>query len=299
VNGHWRPVDGSKRDEAAYLGVLKQKLPSLAASGPAAVRTVARELASKRAIPMDSGAAFAAVGDATKPSAERVACLQQLAQDKDAKLGAAIDVAMRSDDARLRAAARSVLARIDAVRGMSALNEAMVSGTVPERQAAVVTYGALSGPEADAVLDGLVTQLLAGSLQPALAVDVMEAASTRPALAAKVNAYRDGLAAKDKLAPWLLCLDGGDAERGRQVVNYNSAAQCLRCHMIEGTGGHAAPGLAGVANRYDRKGLLASLIDPNAFVAQGFGPVSSMPAMGTVLTPREMRDVVEYLSTLK
>ena len=277
VNGHWRPVDGSKRDEAAYLGVLKQKLPSLAASGPAAVRTVARELASKRAVPMDSGAAFAAIGDATKPSAERVACLQQLAQDKDAKLAAAIDVAMRSDDARLRAAARTILARVDAARGMSALNEAMATGTVPERQAAVVAFGGLAGPQADAVLEGLVAKLLDGSLQPALAVDVMEAAATRPALAAKVGAYRDGLASKDKLAPWLLCLDGGDAERGRQVVNYNSAAQCLRCHMIEGTGGHAAPGLAGVAGRYDRKGLLASLIDPNAVVAQGFGPVSATP----------------------
>jgi quinoprotein glucose dehydrogenase len=234
-----------------------------------------------------------------KAAAGALACLQQLAQDKDAKLAAAIDVAMKSDDARLRAAARTILARIDPERGMSALNEAMATGTVPERQAAVVAFGGLAGQQADAVLDGLVAKLLDGSLQPALTVDVMEAAATRPALAAKVGAHRDGLAAKDKLAPWLLCLDGGDAERGRQVVNYNSAAQCLRCHMIEGTGGHAAPGLAGVANRYDRKGLLASLIDPNASVAPGFGPVSAMPAMGTVLTPREVRDVVEYLSTLK
>jgi mono/diheme cytochrome c family protein len=41
------------------------------------------------------------------------------------------------------------------------------------------------------------------------------------------------------------------------------------------------------------------VIEPNAFVAQGYGPISAMPAMGTVLTPREVRDVVEYLSTLK
>jgi mono/diheme cytochrome c family protein len=68
---------------------------------------------------------------------------------------------------------------------------------------------------------------------------------------------------------------------------------------VEGTGGHAAPSLAGVATRHDRKGLLASLIEPNEHVAQGFGPISSMPAMGTVLTPREVRDVVEYLGTLK
>jgi quinoprotein glucose dehydrogenase len=96
-----------------------------------------------------------------------------------------------------------------------------------------------------------------------------------------------------------MALEGGDADRGRQVVNFHSAAACLRCHMVEGTGGHAAPALAGVAGRHDRTGLVLSLVDPNAAVAQGFGTVSSMPAMGTVLTPREVRDVVEYLSTLR
>jgi hypothetical protein len=29
-------------------------------------------------------------------------------------------------------------------------------------------------------------------------------------------------------------------------------------------------------------------------VAQGYGPISAMPAMGTVLTPREVRDVVAH-----
>jgi hypothetical protein len=69
--------------------------------------------------------------------------------------------------------------------------------------------------------------------------------------------------------------------------------------MVEGTGRHAASSLAGVANRYDRKGLLNSLDDPNAQVALGFGPISAMPAMGTVFTPREVWYVVKYLGMLK
>ena len=108
-----------------------------------------------------------------------------------------------------------------------------------------------------------------------------------------------GYERKSKSGTFLMALSGGDAERGRQVVNYNCAAACLRCHLVEGTGGHAAPSLAGVGNRHDREGLLDSLLEPNAKVADGYGPVSAMPAMGTVLTPREVRDVVEYLATLK
>ena len=56
------------------------------------LRTVARELAAKFGVPMDSGAALATVGDRTKPPQERVACLMQLAQDRDGKLPQALDV---------------------------------------------------------------------------------------------------------------------------------------------------------------------------------------------------------------
>mgnify|MGYP003346772930 CR=1 FL=1 len=193
----------------------------------------------------------------------------------------------------------TILVCTDAARGEKMLEDAVAGGTLVEKQAAITALGAVEGAAADAALAKQVDALVAGTLPPALAVDVADAAASRQALKAKVEAYREGLKAKSKLGPWILALEGGDAERGRQVVNFHSAAACLRCHMIEGTGGHAAPSLAGVVNRYDRLGLLTSLIDPNAFVAQGFGPISAMPAMGTILTPREVRDVVEYLSTMK
>jgi quinoprotein glucose dehydrogenase len=299
VNGHWRPVDASKRSKDGYVAVLKQRIPSLATNGPSAVRTIARELAAKYGVPMDSGAALAAVVDRTKPVQERVACLMQLAQDRDAKLPQAIEAALASDEPRLRAQARTILARTDPTRGQEMLDAAISGGTVIEKQAAISALGSIEGAAADASLANLVASMKAGTLPASLAIDVIDAASSRPQLKEQVLAWSGSLTAKDKLGSWILALDGGDAERGRQVVNFNSAAACLRCHMIEGTGGHAAPSLAGVANRYDRKGLLQSLIEPNAAVAQGYGPISAMPAMGTVLTPREVRDVVEYLATLK
>jgi quinoprotein glucose dehydrogenase len=271
----------------------------LATNGPSAVRTIARELAAKYGVPMDSGAALAAVLDRTKPAQERVACLMQLAQDRDAKLAQAIDAALISDEPRLRAQARTIVVRNDPARGHEMLNAAISGGTTLEKQAAIAAIGASEGAAADAALADLVASMTAGMLPPALAIDVIDAVATRPKLKDQAAAWSSNLTANDKLGTWLLALEGGDVERGRQVVNFNSAAACLRCHMVEGTGGHAAPSLAGVANRYDRRGMLLSIVEPNAQVAQGFGPISSMPAMGTVLTPREVRDVVEYLGTLK
>ena len=54
MSGHWDPVDASKRDRDGYVAVLKQRVPSLASNGPSDVRTVARELAAKFGVPMDS-----------------------------------------------------------------------------------------------------------------------------------------------------------------------------------------------------------------------------------------------------
>ena len=222
-----------------------------------------------------------------------------LAKDLDVKLGQGVGAALISDEPRLRAQARTIVVRNDPMRGQEMLNAAISGGTTLEKQAAIAAIGASEGAAADAALADLVASMTAGTLPPALAIDVIDAVATRPKLKDQAAAWSSNLTANDKLGTWLLTLEGGDVERGRQVVNFNSAAACLRCHMVEGTGGHAAPSLAGVANRYDRRGMLLSIVEPNAQVAQGFGPISSMPAMGTVLTPREVRDVVEYLGTLK
>jgi quinoprotein glucose dehydrogenase len=223
----------------------------------------------------------------------------QLAGDRDAKLKLAIDAALTSDEPKLRAQARTIVARQDPGLGVAMLAEALAKGAVPERQAALAALAALATPAADKVLAAQAAELEKGSITAEIALDVYEAAAARPDLAETAARIRAVAEKRSSAGLFALALQGGDADRGRQVVNFHSAAACLRCHQVEGTGGHAAPSLAGVAARYDRQGLLDSLIAPNAKVAEGFGPVSSMPAMGTMLTPREVRDVVEYLATLR
>ena len=99
-------------------------------------------------------------------------------------------------------------------------------------------------------------------------------------------------------SPARLLFDNLVATAGRQVVFENSRSECLRCHKVNNRGGIAGPSLDGVADRLDAEQLRASLLEPNKEVTDGFGEYSAMPAMGTLLNDRELRDIIAYLQTL-
>ncbi|NBV63060.1 MAG: glucose dehydrogenase [Planctomycetes bacterium] len=300
VQGHVIFIDPASRDQAAWKRTLTNRLPALVTNAPdEAVRDKARELAAKAGIALDSAAALRTALDAKADSSERIACLKQLEQEGGAPLDQAVRAALASSDPALRAAARDALARRDPAAALPLLRAALNEGSVPERQAAIRSLASIQSPEADTELATLATSLLDGSLAPALQLDVSEAYLSRASKENPVAAWKAAQSSTDPLAPFMICLEGGDAERGRRVLNGHAGAQCLRCHALAGGGGHAAPSLEGVARRYDRKGLLESLIVPNAKIAPGFGPTSAMPTMSVLLTPREIRDVVAYLSTLQ
>ena len=102
------------------------------------------------------------------------------------------------------------------------------------------------------------------------------------------------------MAPaYAMTSEGGNITRGRDLVFYHAGASCLRCHVIDGTGGPAGPDLSGVGNRLDTASIVRSLLEPQAEVAEGYGEASAMPAMDTYLTPMQIRDVVAYLQTLQ
>jgi hypothetical protein len=57
--------------------------------------------------------------------------------------------------------------------------------------------------------------------------------------------------------------------------------------------------LRNIGAQLTRQQLLEALIDPSARIAPGFTAPSAMPQMQNLLTRRQVRDVVEYLSTLR
>jgi putative membrane-bound dehydrogenase-like protein len=302
VNGAYRVLDGRGRDPESFKSVLARKLAPLAESADPTMRGAARDAAAKVGVSLDPDAALRAVSDATLAPAERVSSLRALASDRTDRLAQAIDAALASNAAELRAEARTMLLRRGDGRALAALADAAEHGELLERQRAVRDLATI-GADAEAALAPVASHLADGTLDPALRLEIFEAGKDRATgpVRSAVDRFTAALGADATARYDALALSGGDAARGREVVLYHQSAVCMKCHAIGGTGGNAAPALDGVATRGDTRYLLHSLINPGESVAKGYenAGTSAMPSMQTVLTDAEIRDVVAYLSTLK
>ena len=302
VNGAYRVLATAARDENAFKATLARKLAPLAESPDPALRSVARDVATKFGVSLDPEAALRAVSDTTLSANERVSSLRSLAGDSAGRAAGALEAALSSNAPELRAEARTMLREMNDARALAALSDAAEHGTTFERQRAIRDL-AFFGVAADQALAPIAQQLADGSLDPALRLEIVEAGSARTEgpVAMALDRWKASLGNDATARYESLTLDGGDVARGRNVVLYHMSAVCMKCHAIAGNGGNAAPPLDGVASRGDARYLLHSLINPNERIVDGYANAgaSAMPAMGPVLTDSEMRDVVAYLKTLK
>ena len=288
VNGAHRPVDASMRDESGWRGVLGRAIPRLAMDEDAALATSARELAAREGIALDDTMLMANLSDPAASSRDRIASLRHLHRD-EARRAAVLDVALNDADANLHVAALHLLAESDQQAAMDWIERALEQDSITRRQGAIALLGTLDHPEAARVLSELQAEM-AGPLPMALHLDVHDAIAKRSEDSMKL------LAALHADGHYSTALMGGDADRGRSLVRYHAAAACLRCHMIDGHGGTSAPDLTDAHERLDRAALLQSIVEPTAVVAEGYGDVTAMPEMIQHLTPRQVRDIVEYLA---
>ena len=218
-----------------------------------------------------------------------------------------------------------------------------------EKQDAVLRLGKLRTKDTDKRIQELGKDLLLGTLNPAIQVEVLEVLrhrdEKRSVWRKLLEFYEEYLGkATDPLAAHRIAMTGGDPDLGHALFLNHLSAQCLRCHALGGQGGTVGPDLKGIATRHDADYLLESLVYPSAKVVDGYGivtvtlqdgktlagvlqsktpetltlldgttsrtfptsdlkeitpPLSAMPPMAALLTPRELRDVLAYLMTLK
>ena len=111
--------------------------------------------------------------------------------------------------------------------------------------------GDVQGAKAVGFLAIRMKALLAGQLQPELALDVLEACRVckETDIKSKLATYESKLPGDDSLAKFRPALYGGNSVAGREVFRTHANAQCVRCHEAGGEGYQAGPVLAGIATR--------------------------------------------------
>ncbi|MFO0800156.1 MAG: PVC-type heme-binding CxxCH protein [Gemmataceae bacterium] len=348
VTGFWNPLP--KRDAAVVRGVVGPQFEKLLGSASGPLLTDVVGLIGPLGLEVSEATLTGWVAEAGKGVPVRVAALRVLADRRAKTLPESVAVALKDSAPLLRAEARDVLAATDPAKGVESLTAVLAESkaATSEKQRALATLAKVKGPAAAAALDQWAEKLTAKAVPAELQLDVIEAlkASPNPARDKARTAF-EGALPGGAYSKFAVSLVGGDATRGREVFVGHAAAQCLRCHVVGGSGGNAGPDLSKVAGQpgKDRAYLMESLLNPSAKIAPGFGavtmtlldgrsvsgvlaeetakavvlvhpdgrretiavedierrtqPTSAMPAVDRALTPREVRDLVEYLSTLK
>ncbi|HMO65738.1 MAG TPA: c-type cytochrome, partial [Verrucomicrobiota bacterium] len=209
-----------------------------------------------------------------------------LREDQPAvRFARALNAALAAPEPELRRTAIALLGGHAAPDTAAALGRFLATETdTGRKQTALAALARLPGDEATALVAQQMEELTAGRLPAALHLDVALAAEARrsPALDARLARHRAALA-DDPLGEFADVLAGGDAARGRAVFFEKTEVQCSRCHQVKGEGGIVGPALDGIARRLDRRGLLETIVHPNAQIAPGYENVVLTLADGRTL----------------
>ncbi len=345
VTGPWRPV--AKRDPSLVRGVVSPGFEKLLGSATGPLLNDVVGLIGPLKLDVSDTTLVGWVADNAKADPIRVAALRVLSDRKAKSLAKSLTTALEASSPLLKAEARDLLVSSDPMKAAELLASVLNAekATMLERQRAFAALPRVKAPDAGKALDTWASKLAAGDVPAELRLDLLDALKAAP------SPTRDKLRTKFESSlssKFAVSLTGGNAERGQQIFYGHAAAQCSRCHIINGNGGAAGPDLSKVAERYPdktREFFLESMLLPSAKIAPGFGTVtlvlsdgrtvsgvllaedkknltiqysdgkketipladvdrrtaaaSPMPAVDKTLTPNEVRDLIEYLTTLK
>ncbi|WP_116126042.1 HEAT repeat domain-containing protein [Lewinella sp. IMCC34183] len=202
----------------------------------------------------------------------RIEALDALSRLNTPDLDQHLETALADRDGAVRARALEILpgSSIPEERSVVLYDRILQRGSVVEQQAALQGLSEIPGESSTALFGRLLERLESDNLPTEVRLDLAEAVEQHGD--PNLNALLTGYAGKidGDLGLNTFALEGGNARRGQQLFVNNEAANCVRCHTIFEFGGNVGPGLAGIADRLDRRQLLEALIRPSARLAPGY-----------------------------
>ena len=347
VVGLWRPV-AAVRPAGAAAEAVQAELGNITRQAPDSVRIAALDCVARLHMTGASSLLSDILANAKLATEVRSKALSVIAALDLPTLEEALDLARKDPDEDLRRIGARLEGRLSSPKSAARVSAILANGSVGEKQAALAALSTIPGSSADDLVGQWLDKLQSGALPKELRLDVVEAAAKRNSevIKRKLDQYESSFAKDDPLSPYEDALYGGSAPEGKKIFSELPAAQCVRCHRINGQGGDVGPDLSHVAAQKDRHYFLESILLPNRQIAPGFESVmlvmkdgdshagvlksetadevvinssetgvltvkkadiqsrrtalSPMPeGLGKVLSKENLRDLVEFLSSLK
>ncbi len=208
----------------------------------------------------------------------RATALNTLYQLKAPNMPELLDAGLDDANEEVRIAAIHLINEINADPDQLAqmLTTTLEQGSTTEQQAAIQALSQLPKESTFGLIENMLKRLARGEVKQTIQLDLIEVAEDMedPKLDALISSYRGSFDIEGEVVNYMECLEGGDAQRGRDILINNSNAQCLKCHNIRGYGGVAGPALDDIGARMTPVKMVQSMVDPSAEIAAGFGVVT-------------------------
>ncbi|MDF1815561.1 MAG: c-type cytochrome [Verrucomicrobiales bacterium] len=285
VEGRYHPL--KEREPEVLKKGLSGGLNDLLTSTNPVIVSRSMRLATSLELPLEVDVLLAIVDNPKAAVDTKTSALNGLQALKYEKTPDIADTFLHSGQKELQIAALEVIANLTPQKAVTEI-EKLVQSKKTKIAVKQFAISLLPGAGGHDYMKKLWSQIGTGKEDPALALDIIEAAKNVPDLSAEVSQYEAGLMAKmvtEPLVPFLYTKTGGDVKKGKQVFDHHVAAQCLRCHKTaKGKGSNVGPILAGIGKKKGMDHLLESLVAPQAQVTKGYGTISLTLQDGSVVT---------------
>jgi quinoprotein glucose dehydrogenase len=185
-----------------------------------------------------------------------------------------IQSGMDDKSEKVRTAGISLLGELNIVKEAlpDIVKPIFYKGTVSEQQALLKVLGKMPLEKSELLLSRVIDLLKSKKLSDAIRLELSDAveASKSDKLKQQLATLPKSNSILDEYAGTLL---GGKGGSGYGIFFYNSTAQCVRCHAIEGNGGNVGPDLSKIGGKLTREQILEAIVDPSARLAPGYGMV--------------------------
>lgn len=283
VLGAWRPLP--RRDKNAAAEAIRKSLAGII-GGPEPVRDTGAKVAAKLGIAEAAPVLRQLLQNEKLAGQSRADALGALGELNAKGLANLVETALDDKAPEVRTVARDVLVQFDSDRAVKALEQAISSTHLRERQGALATLGKVKSQKAAQAIESALQKLNAGKIPLDTRLDLLEAARRRNSKGVqdRLAAYYHSLPDDDPLAKFRTTLAGGNAQRGANLFFERRELSCVRCHTIDGRGGEVGPNLSAIGKDKEPEYLLEAIALPNRSIAKGFESVVVITDDGLIRT---------------